>query len=71
MVSVPAVPLAPDQEPDAVQDEAPVVLQFKVLVEPLDTLLGDALKVIVGGAAATETVTDWLALPPEPLHDKE
>ena len=58
VVSAPveAVPLSdwrPLQEPEAVQLEALVVVQVSVDAPPLATLVGDALKVSVGGSMAT------------------
>jgi len=70
MAPVPCEPLvgsAPDQPPEAVQDVALVVDQFKVELPPEATLAGFALKEIVGGAV-TVTVADWDAVPPGPVQ---
>lgn len=45
---MPLVALTPLQPPDAVQDEALVVLQVKVLELPADIELGDAERAMVG-----------------------
>jgi hypothetical protein len=59
---------APTQAPDAEQLVAFVADQVNVELAPLVMLLGLALSVIVGAFALTETVADWVALPPEPVH---
>ena len=65
---VPATALVPDQAPEAVQEVAFVADQVSVEPFPLVTVLGPALKVTVGAAGLTETVADWVALPPVPVH---
>jgi len=35
---------------------------------PLVTVLGPAVKVTVGAGVVTETVADWVALPPLPVQ---
>ena len=62
--------MPPDQPPEAVQAVALVVDQFKVELLPLTMELGLAVKLTVGGevAAVTETVADWVALPPVPVQ---
>lgn len=66
----PLVALLPVHAPDAVHDVA-LVLDHVSVEDPLyATDVELALKVDVGGAAATTRVTLWLALPPEPVHDK-
>jgi antitoxin component HigA of HigAB toxin-antitoxin module len=64
----PLVALLPDQAPEAVQEVALVADQVNVELAPLATVLGAALKVTVGAAVVTETVADWVALPPEPVQ---
>jgi hypothetical protein len=60
--------LAPDQAPDAVQDVALVADQVSMELLPLATVLGPADKMTVGAGVVTETVADWLALPPLPVQ---
>ena len=60
--------LAPDQGPDAVQDVALVADQLSVELLPLATVLGPADKVTAGAGVVTETVADWVALPPLPVQ---
>lgn len=64
----PEVDLAPDQAPDAVQEVALAADQVTVDVPPLATVLGLAARLTVGAAAVTETVADWVALPPAPVQ---
>ena len=59
---------APDQAPEAVHAEALVDDQLKVALPPLVIELGLALKRTLGEAALTETVADWVALPPAPVQ---
>jgi hypothetical protein len=59
---------APDQAPEAVQAEALAEDQFKAALPPLVIELGVALRRTLGGAALTETVADWVALPPAPVQ---
>lgn len=70
LVCAPDVPLVPVHAPDAVHELAFVDDQFNIDVLPLVTLAGLAESVSVGAAvgAATLTVSDWLALPPAPVH---
>ena len=65
---VPAIALVPDQAPEATHDVAFVDDQVSVELLPLVMALGPALKVTVGAAALTETVADWVAVPPVPVH---
>jgi hypothetical protein len=44
--------------------------QANVELLPLVMLLGLAPSVIVGAFALTETVADWVALPPDPVQLK-
>ena len=59
---------APDQAPEAVHAEALVDDQLKAALPPLVIELGLALRRTLGGAALTETVADWVALPPAPVQ---
>ena len=69
VLALPLVGSLPDQPPDAVQLVALVDDQLNVAAEPLFTVPGFALRVTVGLAGAdTLTVTDCVALPPEPLQ---
>jgi hypothetical protein len=45
-----------------------VVVQFSVAALPLATVLGLALNAMEGGGGVTDTVADWLALPPGPVQ---
>ena len=69
----PLVALVPDQPPEAVHEVAFVVDQLKVELPPLATVLGLAARLTVGAEAAevTETVADWVALPPAPVQVSE
>jgi hypothetical protein len=58
--------LVPVQAPDAVQVVEFVADQVTVEPLPLATVLGLAAKVTAGAGAVTETVADWVALPPVP-----
>jgi hypothetical protein len=66
----PLVALVPDQPPEAVQEVALGVDQDNVELAPLATVLGLAVMLTVGAGVGevTETVTDWVALPPAPGH---
>jgi hypothetical protein len=64
----PFVGLLPDQSPEAEQVVAFVADQVSVELLPLMTVLGEARSVTVGAADFTETVADWVALPPEPVQ---
>jgi hypothetical protein len=64
----PLTALVPDQPPVAVQEVALVEDQVSVALLPLATVLGLALKLTVGAGAVTDTVADWLALPPVPVQ---
>lgn len=65
---VPAIALDPDQAPEATHDVAFVDDHVSVALLPLEMALGLALKVTVGAAALTETVADWVEVPPVPVH---
>jgi hypothetical protein len=64
----PLIALAPDQAPEAVQPVALVADQFKVELLPLATVLGLAAMLTTGAVAVTDTVADWLELPPVPVQ---
>jgi hypothetical protein len=64
----PLVDWLPLQPPDAMHDVALVEDQVKLVAAPLFTVLGPALRTMVGAALVTETVTDWVALPPAPVQ---
>ena len=69
VLALPLIVLIPAQPPEAVQLVALVEDQLSVEAEPLVTVAGFALRVTVGLAGAdTLTVTDRLALPPEPVQ---
>ena len=68
---VPLVGTLPCQPPEAVQALAPVDFQVRVELVPLVTELGAALSVTAGAGELTETVADWVALPPGPVHVNE
>jgi hypothetical protein len=74
--SLPAVALAPDQPPKAVQEVAFVEDQVSVDDPPLVTDVGFAASDAVGkggggGVPCTVTVADALALPSEPVQEIE
>ena len=60
--------LAPDQAPEAVHEVALVADQVSVELLPLVTVLGAADRMTVGAEVVTETVADWVALPPLPVQ---
>jgi len=64
---VPDTAFEPVHEPDAVHAVAFVAVHVSVDVEPEATLVGEAVNVNVG-AGNSETVTDCVAEPPEPVH---
>ena len=64
----PVSALAPDQDPEAVQAVALVADQVSVELLPLATVLGLAEKLTVGAGVVTETVADWVAVPPPPIQ---
>jgi hypothetical protein len=63
--------LLPDHPPEAVQAVAFVEVQERVEAAPLFTVLGLAEKLTVGAGVLTETVVDWVALPPGPVQVSE
>lgn len=66
----PLMALEPDQAPEAEQEVAFVLDQLTVEACPLVTELGLADKVTVGAGVGdvTDTVADWVALPPAPVQ---
>jgi hypothetical protein len=66
---VPVDALPPFHAPEAVQAVAFALDQLKVALDPLVMALGSTLKLTVGAAALTETVADWLAVPPGPEQE--
>jgi len=60
--------LAPDHAPEAMQDVALVADQVSMELLPLATVLGPADKVTAGAGVVTDTVADWVALPPLPVQ---
>ncbi len=66
----PLTDLAPDQAPEAVQAVALVDDQLKLALLPLVIVLGLADRATVGAGGVTETVVDWVALPPAPVQVK-
>ena len=69
VLQLPLVDSLPVQPPEALQLVALLEDQLSVEAEPLFTVPGFALMVTVGLAGAdTLTVTDRLALPPEPVQ---
>jgi hypothetical protein len=50
------------------QEVALVADQVSMELLPLATVLGAADKVTVGAGVVTETVADWVALPPLPVQ---
>jgi hypothetical protein len=42
--------------------------QVSVELPPLAIALGPTLKLTVGAGAVTETIADWIELPPAPVH---
>lgn len=64
----PLTGLVPDQAPEAVQEVAFVEDQVIDDPLPLVTVLGFALRLMLGAAAVTETVADCAALPPVPVQ---
>ena len=67
----PLIAWLPVQPPEAVQEVALMDVQLSVEALPLATVLGLAVKLTVGAAAVTETVTDCVALPPVPAQETE
>jgi hypothetical protein len=68
VASEPLTAFVPDQAPVPVQEVAFVADHERVEVWPLATVLGAAVRVIAGAAELTDTVLDWVALPPLPVQ---
>jgi len=65
----PLTGMLPDQAPEAEQEVALVDVQVKVELPPLATVLGLAIRLIVGVCCAlTVTVVVCEALPPAPVQ---
>lgn len=64
----PLVGTLPLHPPDAAHEAALVDDHDSVALLPLETVLGLALRLTVGAAAATVTVADCAALPPAPVQ---
>ena len=64
----PVTGLVPDHDPEAVQAVALVADQLSVALLPLATVLGLAVRLIVGTGWVTETVADCAALLPDPVQ---
>ena len=69
----PEVAFVPDQAPDAVHELALVEPQESVEKAPETTEVGlDEMETVgAAGVAVTETVADWVAVSPEPVHVSE
>jgi hypothetical protein len=68
VLALPLVGWLPDQPPEAVQLLALLEDQLSVADPPLLTVVELALRLSAGAGVETLTVTDWLALPPDPLQ---
>jgi hypothetical protein len=68
VVLEPLVASLPPQPPEAAQEVALVDDQLNLDAAPLWTVLGFAEKVTAGAVWVTETVADWVALPPAPMQ---
>jgi hypothetical protein len=64
----PVTGLLPDHAPDAVHEVAFDAAQVRVELLPLTKELGLAPRLMVGAGFVTDTVADWVALPPALLH---
>lgn len=64
----PLTALLPDQAPEAEQAVALLVDHVSVAASPLLTVLGLAVRVIVGPNPETVTVADCAAVPPVPVQ---
>jgi len=67
----PLMAFAPDQAPAAVQVVALIEDQVNTALPPLATVLGLAARETVAAGWVTETVVDWVALPPVPVQVSE
>jgi hypothetical protein len=64
------IALDPDHAPEAEHEVALVEDHLRSELEPEEIVLGEALRLTIGAAVLTETVADWVALPPRPLQVK-
>lgn len=71
-VSEPFSALVPAQPPEALQLEALLTVQLRVVLPPLVTVVGDAVSVMDGSdgttGGTTVTLTDCVADPPAPVQ---
>ncbi len=65
---LPLTALLPVQPWEAVQEVAFVEDQVSVEAAPLVTVVGLAASETVGAGEVTDTVADWVALPPVPVQ---
>ena len=66
---VPLVGTLPCQPPDALQALAPEEVQVSIELLPLATVVGEALNVTdTAACSATDTATDCVVVPPDPLQ---
>jgi hypothetical protein len=63
--------MLPDQAPEPAQAVALLDDHVRVALLPLAIVLGLAAKATVGAGGVTETVVDWVALPPGPVQVSE
>lgn len=69
-VSLPDVGFVPDQPPDAVHVVAFVEDQVNVVVPPLETEVGLAVRDTLGAAGETATVSVAVWVPPIPVQER-
>ena len=67
----PLMAFTPDQAPEAVHDVALMEDQVNTELPPLAIVLGLAAKATVAAGGVTDTVVDWVALPPAPVQVSE
>jgi hypothetical protein len=60
----------PDHAPEAEHEVALLAFQRSVELVPSVMVLGAAMMLTAGAVDFTETVADWLALPPTPVQVK-
>lgn len=66
---VPLVAIWPCHPPEAVQDLVLADVQVRVELPPLVTVVGAAVNVADGvSSSITDTSTDWVAVPPDPVQ---
>lgn len=68
---VPLAGLLPDQAPAAVHDVAFKAFHLRAELVPFAIVLGAALMLTTGAVDFTETVANWVALPPGPVQVRE